>query len=48
MKVNTDPTSVQLGQLDPISIITGAVLLRLIVGPAQVVRAYWLPEESLT
>ena len=48
MKVNGDPTSVQPGQLDPISIMTGAVLFGSIVGPAQVVRAYWLPEESLT
>ena len=48
MKVNADPVRVQLGQLDPISIMTGAVLFGSIVGPAQVVRAYWFPEESLT
>ena len=46
MKVNADPIIVQLGQLDPISIIVGAVLFGLIVSPAHVVRAYWLPEES--
>ncbi len=48
MKVNAVPTIVQAGQLEPIRITAGPVLFGFIVGPAHVVKAYWLPEESFT
>lgn len=48
MNVKGVPVSVQLGQLEPIKICGAPSWLEVIVGPAQAVRAYWLPEESFT
>jgi hypothetical protein len=48
VKVNAEPESVQLLQLEPIRKFVGTTLPGEMVGPAHVASAYWSPDESET